>query len=63
MMQNNYVNLTLLNPPYIHSSTLGSDLLIAVIGMIVVSVVLIGIPIVLMLWKPIKLRRKAEVPS
>lgn len=63
MMQNNYVNLTLLNLPYIHSSALGSDLLIAITGMIVVSVVLIGIPVVLMLWKPIKLGRKAVVPS
>jgi hypothetical protein len=42
---------------------LESDILIAITGMIVVSVVLIGIPIVTMLWKPIKLRRKTVVPS
>lgn len=48
---------------YIHSSTLGSDLLVAITGMIVVSVVLIGVPIVLMSLKPIKLRRKSVVPS
>jgi hypothetical protein len=44
-------------------SNVESDILIAITGMIVLCVVLIGIPLVLMLGKPFRLRKKTTMST